>query len=104
MLLNVVRESLTTKPESVKALRFPLRNNPNMSREAVWAYLSALSVKAGEKQPNEIDLLYFLDEVADYYPAFNKQVALNQLKDLDFTNKNIIISVLSELNTLGVET
>ena len=104
MLLNVVREALTTKPEAVKALRFPLRNNPNMSREAVWAYLSALQVKVGEKQPNESDLLYSLDEVADYYPAFNKQVALNQLKELNVTSKDIIVSVLNELNNLGVET
>jgi len=104
MLLTVIREALTTKPEAVKALRFPLRNNPNMSREAVWAYLSALQIKVGEKQPSESDLLYSLEEVEDYYPSFNKQAALNQLKDLNIISKDIILSTLNELNTLGVET
>ena len=104
ILLNVIREALTTMPEAVKTLRFPLRNNPNMSREAVWAYLSALQIQVGEKQPNESDLLYSLDEVADYYPSFNKQIALNQLKDLNIISNGIILSTLNELSTLGVET
>ncbi len=104
MLLNVIREALTTKPEAIKALRFPLRNNPNMSREAVWAYLSALQIKVGEKQPNESDLLYSLEEVTDYYPSFNKKIALNQLKDLNIISNDIVISTLSELSAAGVET
>ncbi|VAW64332.1 hypothetical protein MNBD_GAMMA08-1219 [hydrothermal vent metagenome] len=97
MLLNVIREALTAKPEAVKALRFPLRNNPNLSREAVWAYLSALQIKVGEKQPNESDLLFFLDEVADYYPSFNKQSALNQLMDLNILSNDIVTSAIDAL-------
>lgn len=104
LLLNVIREALTTKPEAVKELRFPLRNNPDMSREAVWAYLSALQVKAGEKQPDVSDLLYSLDELTEYYPSFNKQVALNQLEDLNVISKDTLLSVLNELDTLGMET
>lgn len=38
-LLKVLREILVSTPEDIRLLRFPLRNNPNLSREAVWAYL-----------------------------------------------------------------
>ena len=36
-LLGTLREFFSSTPEAIKLLRFPLKNNPYMSREAVWA-------------------------------------------------------------------
>jgi hypothetical protein len=94
-LFRILRELLTPVPEAVKALRFPLRNNPSMARESVWAYLLALAVKAGEKQPNENQLIDKLDEVCENCPSFDRIDALKQLESLGAISPNTILSTIS---------
>lgn len=95
-LLRVTRDLLQPAPEAIKNLRFPLRNNPDMPRESVWAYLQALRVKAGEKQPTPEALISSLNEVSELYPTFNRMIALKQLESLgainpDVTSASIVI-------------
>lgn len=92
MLLNVLRESLTETPESIKSLRFPLKNNPNMSSEAVWAHLQALTVESGVAKPSERDLLDSLREIREYYPYpdFVSSEAVSNLQDLNVLNDEVL--------------
>jgi hypothetical protein len=93
---RVLRETLTTVPDDIKSLRFPLRNNPYMSREAVWAHLFALTVKAGDDATDETNMRYSLDEVAEYYIYFNRESALKQLGSLNVVGDGVIIEVMNK--------
>lgn len=97
-LLRVARDKLQPAPEGIKILRFPLRNNPNMSRESVWSYVQALSVKAGEKQPNEAELVSSLNQVAEYYPTFDRIAALKQLESLNVISFDVTSASLAQVS------
>ena len=92
-ILRVLREGFTPIPEEIKSLRFPLRNNPMLSKEAVWAYLTALNVKAGEALQNENEILASIEEIIDNRPDFNCQNALEQLDSLKVMNSESISSI-----------
>ncbi len=95
--LKLIREFLTVTPEEIKVLRFPLWNNPDLSRESVWALINALLVKTGEKQFDEFELIHSLEELTRNYPSFSSNVALRQLNNLKVIDKKIIESALSLL-------
>ncbi|GEM_PF-2028260 len=96
-LLRTARDLLSPAPEGIKLLRFPLRNNPAMPRESVWAYLLALQVKVGEKQPNEATIVRSLNELTDYYPSFDRIAALKQLESLNVVSSDVISASLAHL-------
>lgn len=101
-IVKVLRDVFTPAPEEVKALRFPLRNNPMLSKEAVWAYLMALNVKMGEALQNENGILASIEEVLDNRPDFNYQNALDQLDNLKVMNSETISSVKNYLATKNI--
>ncbi len=96
-ILRVLREAFSSVPEEVKLLRFPLKNNPDMARESVWAYLIALNVKTGEKILTEIELISNLDEVRSYYPSFDYSSALKQLDGLNIISSENIYNAQMQL-------
>ena len=93
-MLKILRDAFTTTPQAIQELRFPLRNNPTMTPEGVWAYLRALRVKAGEKPPEANGLLYELDNVIQHYPNFNRQAALEQLRSLNVISAEVTASAI----------
>lgn len=97
-LLRTLRELLSPIPEAIKMLRFPLRNNPDMSRESVWAYLFALQIKVGGKQPTETELLGPLNEIFSYYPSFNRSAALKQLASLNVISPEVLSAAMGQLS------
>jgi ABC-type multidrug transport system fused ATPase/permease subunit len=97
-VLKHLREALSSTPEAIKLLRFPLKNNPHMSREAVWAYLYALQMKVGERTPTESDILFSLNELSEHYPSLDRKAALNQLSSLNVMSTDVISSVLDGLS------
>ncbi|MES2106964.1 MAG: hypothetical protein V4634_23310 [Pseudomonadota bacterium] len=99
-ILRVSRDALQPAPEAVKSLRFPLRNNPNMSRESVWAYLQALGVKAGGN-PTIEELANSLNEIAEIYPTFNRTIALKKLESLYVMNPESISAALLAIGRYG---
>ena len=103
-LLKVLREVFASTPEAIKVLRWPLRNNPDMSREAVWAYFFALKLKVGEASPNVYGLLTELNELSEHYPYFDRKAALNQLNGLNVMSAEIISSALDRLSSFEEET
>lgn len=88
-LLRVVRELFSSDPEEIKLLRFPLRNNPSLSREAVWAYVTALNIKAGW-QWNGRAIDWQLSELVEYYPSFNESTAIEILSSLMVVEPEVI--------------
>ena len=100
-LLRTARDLLSPAPEEIKLLRFPLRNNPDMPRESVWAYLLALQVKAGEKQPSETILVGYLSELSDIYPSFDRIAALKQLESLNVISSDVISASLTQLREIS---
>lgn len=97
-LLKLLREGLVSTPEEIKLLRFPLRNNPNMSREAVWAHVQALKIKVGEAIPSRDSLLVALENVREDYPTFDAESALSQLQHLNVVRAEVVSSVLSAMS------
>lgn len=95
--LQFTREVFTSMPEEVKVLRYPLRNNPDMSREAVWAYIRALEMKAGAAQPTDYALLQSLEYLQDYYPSLDRAAALNHLNGLKVVSSDVIAAALARL-------
>lgn len=95
LVFGVLREALVSTPEAIKALRFPLRNNPTMPRESVWAHVQALQIKMGEKQPTETTLLAGLNELKSYYPSFQRDVALKQLAALRVLPREVISAAMA---------
>ncbi len=97
-LFRVARDQLQAAPEAISILRFPLRNNPDMSRETVWAYCQALGVKAGHKLPTKEELVNSLNEISRYYPTFDRVAALKHLESLNTVNPEVTLASLAELS------
>lgn len=103
-LLKVLRDALTSTPEAIKLLRFPLANNPNMSQEAVWAYVYALRIRAGEKTGDKEELLFSLSSFHEEHSSFDRQAALNQLNGLNVLNGEVTLSASDRLHLDEEET
>jgi hypothetical protein len=95
--LKLLRARLAAVPEEVKQLRFPLWNNPMLSREAVWAHSVALSVKAGEIIPDDFALNQSLWELMEYHEGFDAQGALKRLAALGVLSEEDIARALDRL-------
>lgn len=93
-LLNTLRELITETPEEIKRLRYPLKNNPKMTPEAVWAHLSALLVKAGDEPQHEHGIIDSLNEASEIIPSFNQINALNHLNNLNAYSAEVISSTV----------
>ncbi len=81
LLFGVVRDIFSSAPEEIKLLRFPLKNNQDLSREAVWAYVVALNLKTGTEW-NEGRFRNELNEIAEDYPSFDRISAIKILEGL----------------------
>lgn len=95
ILFRILREVFTTVPEEIKRLNFPLLNNPNLSREAVWAHMYALGIKAGDNDPTDKGLMSdSLTDVSYYYSDFKRKKALKRLGTLNVVSDKVISSML----------
>lgn len=98
MLFRVIRETLVSVPEEIKQLRFPLINNPGLSREAVWAYWTALAEKAGDAHHSHDDLYTQLMQLKENYRWFNEKDALRRLASLNVVDPEAIEGAASSLS------
>lgn len=94
--LIAIRGAFSSVPEEIKLLRFPLKNNPNLTREAVWAYAYALGVKAGTI-PDPMNMAWELGEIGGYYPSFNSHVALETLRSLGGVDHETLSEALAHM-------
>ena len=90
--LYAIREALSSVPEEIKSLRYPLLNNPDLSKESVWAYAYALGIKTGSRADG-VQIQYDLEEVKTYYPSFNAEIALEALKSLGVISEQTVSDV-----------
>jgi hypothetical protein len=96
-LLEILRELFVNVPETIKKLRFPLQNNPDMSREAVWAYVRAIEAKAGANLFNAYGLLSSLQSVIDNHKDFDSHTALQHLRALDAVSSEVIDAAMKRI-------
>lgn len=94
--IKTLRELFSSVPEEIKLLRFPLKNNPYLSREAVFAYFYALRVKAGSK-PSVWEITDELNTISGYYPSFSKEGAIHTLESLAVVDKEMISNALETI-------
>ncbi len=97
VLLSTVREALTSIPEAIRTLRFPLRNNPELSRESVWAHAFGLRVLAGDPPGSASEILSSLAEIGEHHRTFDGSLALRQLKALHVVEPEMITEALASL-------
>ena len=86
--IKILRESLSNVPEDVKLLRYPLKNNPNLEAEVVWAYAQALNFKNGTVF-SPYELVNSLIELKNNIKYFQPIKAVNSLKSLDVYPTNL---------------
>jgi len=107
ILLKLVKDAYNQQPEAIKLLAYPLRNNPDMPREVVWAYCVALDLKVGARaQFTESDIQDSLNELRGNYPDIDGQAALNCLNGLNVIDADVISPALdceTALKTLMTE-
>lgn len=96
-ILKILREVFTETPESIKLLRFPLKTNPNMTREGVWAHLMALQLVAEGRELSCVELVDSLNDIKYYYSTFEREHAVKQLKLLNTFSVETINATLSNL-------
>ena len=92
--LYAIREALSPVPEEIKSLRYPLLNNPNLSRESVWAYAYALGVSVGGSA-NAGQMQYELEEIEGYYPSFKSETALETLRSLGLISDQTVYEAIA---------
>jgi hypothetical protein len=96
MLLRTTREALTPVPESIKELRFPLRCNPDLPTESVWAHMVALSIKGEGLTADEEQLTTSLDDVTAERPRFDRIAALRCLEMLQAVKPAVLSAVIDQ--------
>ena len=96
-VLRILREMFSSTPEAIKLLRFPLRNNPAMSAEAVFAHMTALNRLAGQNTLTEPQLMLKLDEVKKRVPSFEPSVAVDQLAALRAVDEDVLLGARQKL-------
>jgi hypothetical protein len=89
-LFRVLRDLLTPVPEEIKLLRFPLRNNPEMPRELVWAYMLALMVKGGGITATPDYVSSSMQAVKRNHPSFSDNTAIEMLKSLKVLDSDVL--------------
>ena len=100
-LYKIIREYLTPDTEEIKALGFPLWNDPDLSSESVWAYKIALLCKS--EQPQNMDAITdSAQQVMEKRPDFDYTEALTQLEGLDVVNQELISAAKSRLKSINI--
>ena len=92
-----IREAFVTVPQDIKQLRFPLYNNPDMSREAVWAYVRALHAKTGGTLSTPSELLSSLQSVIDNHKHFDARLELQHLRELHAVSAESIDGAMGQI-------
>lgn len=95
--LRVLRELFTATPEAVKVLRFPLRTNPYMSSEAVFAHVTGLNQLVGANAPTAVNLIEAVDNIRRKVPSFQADVALDQLAALKVVDESVLSAAKRKL-------
>jgi hypothetical protein len=99
MLLGTIRNLLSPKPDLVRQLVFPLRVNPNLSQETVWAHLFAVQILTLGRQPTVEEIQSSIEEVLEEHPSFDAVEAVKELGDLKIIKSDVMDNSLAEAMT-----
>jgi hypothetical protein len=92
LLLRTTRDAFSAAPESIQQLRFPLKSNPDLAREAVWAYAIALGIRNGETS-DSARLTSVLETDAARLWYFDADKALAHLETLEVVKPAVLAEV-----------
>ena len=90
LVLHTARDALSSVPESIKQLRFPLKNNSDLPAESVWAHLKALEIRNG-KPLDQAGL--FVSLVKEVPPRFDRWAAVERLEALDVVKPSVLVEL-----------
>jgi len=97
-ICNNIRVALQSTPEEIKILNFPLRNNPDLKPEVVWAHLMALRSKNGDIV-NSYIISANLKEIKLKNSYFASDFAIENLKRLNVIDPEILSDTLETIKT-----
>jgi hypothetical protein len=97
VVTGTLRDLLSVTPEALKKLQFPLKNNPEMSAESVWAHITAMGTFTGDNLPQPASLVESLTSVSNYHNDFDRELALKQLSALNVINSDILVETNTRL-------
>jgi hypothetical protein len=89
-VLETMREVLSPPPEAVRKIAYPLKCNPDMSREAVWAHTLSIGALTGDSLAQPEGICEALSEVSAVYDDFDKELALRLLRGLNVVAPDVI--------------
>jgi hypothetical protein len=89
-LVSTAAELMKRAPEDLNKYRYPLRENPSLSPEEVWAHLVAVAVAGGKLTIRSETLVQELHEISDRGIKINKLQALECLAELRCMRTGII--------------
>ena len=98
------RNLFSDTPPELKKILYPLKNNPNLNREAIWAHSKAFSMYFDGITFDGAALEKDLNEKAHLFAEFDRYHALGQLQTLIGSTDNIrkafeIIEAKASLNS-----
>jgi hypothetical protein len=96
VFFRTIREIFSSVPEAVRQLRYPLKTNPDLPAESVWAYAYALNIRVGSPPPDAATLSQHLDVMSTLVPLFDRAAALRQLEALDVVKSSTIAAVVAQ--------
>jgi hypothetical protein len=102
--LELVRRLISRTPDAVVNLRYPLRNNPLLLREAVWAHSFALAIPFGDCVQDPLFILFLLNEVRRNHSEFDRRLALEILGDLRVARESVVSRALDSLGPTPTNT
>lgn len=94
-LIKFLREMFCHVPDAIKDLRFQLKNNPNLSPEAVWAYSLSLYVKSDQSANVPAVIAKWAGEAEESIQNFNFLYALETLLKIGVVSADEIESAKS---------
>ncbi len=97
ILGEVANQIFVSKPESTKKLEYALSNDPNMTRESVWAYTTALAIENGMLNPESHNLTETLEHLIFHYESFIASKALEHLNYLKYIDDELLLKTLNQI-------
>jgi hypothetical protein len=100
-ILFALRDVFESKPEAVKKCRYALKNNPHLSREAVWAYSIALDAANGQPMIEGKLIAESLNNVRVNHDDFNGHAAVQFLRTFYVVEPHVLDSAIERFYELS---
>ena len=80
-IFNFLKDLLNPLPEAAKVFHYRLKNDPDMSPEAVWANLRSMEAVVSGNYPTKFEVIADLEETTNSVPGFETPKAISLLTE-----------------------